>query len=155
MEATSGSSPIGLTAAERRTLRCVAALMIPASSAHGMPGAEDPKIFEDIVSTLGRDLDAAGRAMRHLDALAGGSFADAPASAQLSVAQLFQRAHPALAAVLVAVTTRCYYRDDRVMLAIGMEPRAPFPKGFEVAQGDWSLLEPVRARGRIYRDAPS
>jgi len=40
------------------------------------------------------------------------------------------------------------------MRAIGMELRPPFPRGFEVAQGDWSLLDPVRARGRIWRDAP-
>ena len=38
------------------------------------------------------------------------------------------------------------------MASIGMEPRAPFPNGFDVQQGDWSLLDPVRARGKIYRD---
>ena len=51
------------------------------------------------------------------------------------------------------VVARCYYRDDRVLTAIGVEPRPPFPKGYEVPQGDWSLLDPVRARGPIYRDA--
>ena len=29
----------------------------------------------------------------------------------------------------------------------------PFSKGFEVEQGDWSLLDPVRARPKLYRDA--
>jgi len=28
-----------------------------------------------------------------------------------------------------------------------------FPKGFEVEQGDWSLLDPVLARPKLYRDA--
>jgi hypothetical protein len=39
-----------------------------------------------------------------------------------------------------------------VLEAIGMEARAPFPKGFEVEPGDLSLLDPVRRRGRVYRE---
>ncbi len=45
-----------------------------------------------------------------------------------------------------------YYRDDRVLLAIGHEARAPFPKGYEVEQGDWSLLDPVKRRAKLWRD---
>jgi hypothetical protein len=43
--------------------------------------------------------------------------------------------------------------DDRVMRSLGMEPRPPFPEGFEMGQGDWSLLDPVRARAKLYRDS--
>jgi hypothetical protein len=32
--------------------------------------------------------------------------------------------------------------------------RAPFPKGFELEAGDLSLLDPVRARPKVYRDVP-
>jgi hypothetical protein len=39
------------------------------------------------------------------------------------------------------------------MRSLGMEPRPPYPKGFAVEQGDWSLLDPVRARPTLYRDA--
>jgi len=49
------------------------------------------------------------------------------------------------------VTAQCYYRDDRVMLSIGMEPRPPHPLGYVVEQGDWSLLDPVRGRDDLYR----
>jgi len=38
-----------------------------------------------------------------------------------------------------------------VMLSLGQEPRPPFPKGHVVEQGDWSLLDPVRARPPMYR----
>ena len=44
----------------------------------------------------------------------------------------------------------CYYRDDRVMLSLGMEPRPQFPKGHVVEQGDWSLLDQVRARAPFW-----
>jgi hypothetical protein len=53
---------------------------------------------------------------------------------------------------LTRIILQCYYRDDRVMRSLGMEPRPLFPKGFEVEQGDWSLLDPVRARPTLYRD---
>ncbi|MEO8855589.1 MAG: hypothetical protein ABI343_01245 [Burkholderiaceae bacterium] len=150
----SDAASVGLSIGECRCLRSLVALMIPASSVYQMPGADDEAIFGAIASTLDRDFDEVRQALWLLDAMAGGSFSDAPQATRHSVTERFQDQHAALAAVLVAVVTRCYYRDDRVMRAIGMEPRAPFPKGFEVEQGDWSLLDPVRARGRIYRDAP-
>ena len=45
----------------------------------------------------------------------------------------------------------CYYQDGRVMQAIGLEARAPFPMGHHVEEGDWSLLEAVYDRGELYR----
>ena len=53
---------------------------------------------------------------------------------------------------LSQIVLQCYYRDDRVMRSLGMEVRPPFPKGFVVEQGDWSLLDPVRARPKMYRE---
>jgi hypothetical protein len=53
---------------------------------------------------------------------------------------------------LSRIVLQCYYRDDRVMRSLGMEARPPFPKGFEVEQGDWSLLDPVRAMPPLYRE---
>ena len=55
---------------------------------------------------------------------------------------------------LTRIVLQCYYRDDRVMRSLDMEVRPPFPKGFEVEQGDWSLLDPVRARPKLFRDVP-
>ena len=48
--------------------------------------------------------------------------------------------------MLVRVVLQCYYRDDRVLRSLGLELRAPFPKGYMLEQGDWSLLDPVKAR---------
>jgi hypothetical protein len=44
------------------------------------------------------------------------------------------------------VVLQCYYRDDRVLRSLGLETRAPFPKGYALEQGDWSVLDPVKAR---------
>jgi hypothetical protein len=39
----------------------------------------------------------------------------------------------------------------RVLRSPGLEPRAPFPKGHTLEQGDWSLLDPVKARPPMRR----
>jgi hypothetical protein len=42
-----------------------------------------------------------------------------------------------------------YYQHERVVTAIGLEPRAPHPQGYEMGADDWSLLDPVRRRPRF------
>lgn len=143
-----------LTDAERRSLRCVVAHMIPASAEYGVPGADDNSIFADIVASLDRESGPVRQALARLDQLCGHPFVEAATDRQCRVLDQFRKDNPALTAALIAATVRCYYRDDRVMRSLGMEPRPPFPKGFDVAQGDWSLLDPVRARGKVYRKAP-
>jgi hypothetical protein len=56
-------------------------------------------------------------------------------------------------ATLTRVVLQCYYRDDRVVRSLGLEPRPPYPRGHELEQGDWSLLDPVRARPPFWRRA--
>ena len=53
---------------------------------------------------------------------------------------------------LTTHVVQCYYQHDDVLKAIGLEARPPFPKGYEVEEGDVLLLEPVYYRGKIYRD---
>jgi hypothetical protein len=38
------------------------------------------------------------------------------------------------------------------MRSLGLEARPPYPKGFELEQGDWSLLDPVRAGPPLFRE---
>lgn len=140
-----------LTDDETRSLRCVAGMMIPASTAHGVPGADDDTIFADIINSIGRDLAQVQQALRHLDRLARGTFADRDLATRLTATATFQKDGGAELTALNRVVAQCYYRDDRVMRSLGMDVRPPFPKGFEVEQGDWSLLDPVRARPAFYR----
>ena len=71
----------------------------------------------------------------------------------MTIVEEFQRNEPRFMHTVTSVAVRCYYRHTRVMTSLGMEPRPPYPGGFELEQGDWSLLDPVRKRGRIWRDA--
>ena len=140
-----------LTAEQARDLRALAGTIIPPSSAYGVPGADDERIFGDILRSLERDRDDICRALAQLARLAGGAFADLGPARRLEVAAAFRETGGAPLAALVRVVLLCYYRDDRVMHSLGQEPRPPFPKGHVVEQGDWSLLDPVRARPRMYR----
>ena len=53
---------------------------------------------------------------------------------------------------LTNLVMECYYQHDRVLEAIGLEARAPFPEGYAVEEGDLTLLEPVAQRVKLYRD---
>jgi len=141
-----------LSSAQSRTLAVLVGSMIPASDEHGMPGADDPLIFADILKSLGRETPAIQQLIGLLDQGAGGSFANLPIEQHQSVLEPVREKHPLLLAALITATARCYYRDDRVMESLGMEARPPFPKGFEVHEGNWALLDPVKARGPIWRN---
>lgn len=139
--------------AQRETLRAIAAAMIPASEEFHLPGADDPVIFEDILASTGRDTEALATALTMLHSAVSGEISTLQSAGPGTVLERFRTENGATVAMLELAISQCYYRDDRVMRAIGMEPRAPYPKGFSIEQGDWSLLDPVRARGKIYRDA--
>ncbi|MFO1266976.1 MAG: hypothetical protein U1F25_06895 [Rubrivivax sp.] len=137
----------------RRTLRAAAALVVPASTEFGVPGADDEAIAEDIERTAGRDRAELLLALVKLEAAAGGPLADQPLAKREAAGRWLRENEPALANTFAALVYACYYRDDRVMRSLGLEARAPYPRGYEVHEGDWSLLEPVRARGQLWRPA--
>lgn len=152
---TPGTRPEPFDASESRALRAVAGFMIPSDPTAGLPGADDPTILADILASLGRDGMQVRRALEQLGELAGAEFDAIDDTRRARAVDRLRAEHGALEAVLIAVVTRCYYRDDRVMRAIGMPVRPPYPDGFEVPAGDFGLLEPVKARGPIHRAPPA
>jgi hypothetical protein len=135
-------------------LRTIAGMIIPASDEYKVPGADDATVQADILKTLGRDTVPVVAALDHLAGLAGKPLVELDAVRLDEVANEFRATGGAAAATLVRVVLQCYYRDDRVLRSLGLEPRAPFPQGYELEQGDWSLLDPVKARPPTLRRAP-
>jgi hypothetical protein len=140
-----------LTPEEQEDLRAIAGVMIPASAEFDVPGADDPAVQADMLATLGRDAAPVREALDMLARLAGAPLAVLDPARREAVAMEFRRTGGAAAASLTRVVLQCYYRDDRVVRSLGLEPRAPYPKGHELEQGDWSLLDPVRARPPMWR----
>ena len=156
---------------EQYTLAAFAGAVIPASADFDVPGADDPAIVADILATARRYAEPVAAGLRLQDTVArakyGVAFADLDADAKADFVARSNRAGGwddieweydaagiAGQRTLLSIVLQCYYRDDRVMQSLGMEARSPFPQGFDVEQGDWSLLEPVRKRGRMYRPVP-
>ncbi len=149
-------SPIPpLDQAETEALAALAETIIPPSEKYGLPGAGDPDILAAIVSDGRRRLAALKDALESLDAMADAShgrrFADLDSAARFTVGESYRTAHPGHAEMVQNLAAQCYYRDMRVMVSLGMDPRPPHPRGFEVKDGDWSLLDPVRRRDSLVR----
>ena len=142
------------TADERRALACVLDAVIPPSADGRMPGAGAAGVaahVEAVLRTL-RDLRAmVVDGLRELDVQAraqhGRPFVELGEAerAALVAAQGFSYA-------LVPHAYIGYYQTDAVLEAIGIEPRPPHPKGYTVPENDLTLLEPVKARGKRWRD---
>jgi hypothetical protein len=143
-----------LSSRQRDDLAAIAAMMIPASAEYDVPGADDAAIQADIVATLGRDAAPVAQALDCLARLAGRPLAEFDAARRETIASEFRVTGGSVAATLIRVVLQCYYRDDRVLRSLGLELRPPFPKGYALEQGDWSLLDPVKARPSMWRRAP-
>jgi hypothetical protein len=147
------SADTPLTPSQSDDLRAIAAVIIPASVEFDVPGADDPAIQADILSTLGRDAGPVREALDELARLAGSPLAGLDPARREAVAMELRAKGGAAVATLTRVVLQCYYRDDRVVRSLGLEPRPPYPKGHVLEDGDWSLLDPVRARPPLWRQA--
>ncbi|MCY3884402.1 MAG: hypothetical protein OXG24_05730 [Gammaproteobacteria bacterium] len=131
--------------------------MIPPNDYLGVPGAGDNEIVLQVVRSLrAASLQRIADALEELDQSTVGelnrTFSELPQHEREEWFGKHDLARHELVRIVGSVTLQCYYCDSRVLESLGVEPRPPFPKGFEVQQGDLSLLEPVRKRGPIYRD---
>jgi len=140
-----------LTPTQRDDLRAIAGVIVPASREFDVPGADDPAIQADMLATLGRDAGPVREALDRLARLAGAPLAALDPARREAAAQELRATGGAAVATLTRVVLQCYYRDDRVVRSLGLEPRPPYPKGHELEEGDWSLLDPVRARSPMWR----
>ena len=142
----------GLTAAEVRALGDIAGTMIPEHAALDVPAADDAAILADIARSVGRDLSLVREALVAISQKSGGTFANLDRDRREVMINDYYKSGGAAAAALGRVILSAYYRDDRVLLALKHEARAPFPKGYTLEQGDWSLLDAVRKRSPLWRD---
>mgnify|MGYP000243967807 CR=1 FL=1 len=125
---------------ETQSLLILVGMIIPASEEFGVPGADDETIFADILKSASPHHSTLAGMLAVLDAEGGDD-----------IAQTLRQSQPSGTALLEKLTVESYYRDDRVMRSLDMETRPPFPKGFDLDQGDMSLLDPVRDRPVFYR----
>ncbi|MEZ5558062.1 MAG: hypothetical protein R3E86_05870 [Pseudomonadales bacterium] len=145
-----------LTDTQRATLARLLDLLIPASADGRMPAAADLDLYADLAGLNAPLLEALRVGLDRLETLAqdylGQSFAALAARDCLTLRDRVRDEHPEFLRTFVVQSVARYYQHDRVMTAIGLEPRPPWPQGNLIEEGDWRLLDPVRARPRLYRD---
>jgi len=140
-----------------RILDIVLDLIVPASEDGQRPSASDVDVLDYIRKHESHTLDGLRADLDRLDAeargLDGKGFASLDPPTRQGLVDSIRDREPRFMRTLALHTVICYYQDDRVLEAIGVGARPPYPKGYEVPSGDLSLLEPVRQRGKTYRDA--
>ena len=138
---------------QREVLAAIVDMMIPAVGE--MPSAADPVIFRGILDRMAQDGSMVLTALALIESLSSQqsdqAFLQLGSQDQLAVIESFKCQQVELTQLLQLYTVGSYYQDDRVMSALGLEARPPHPGGYEVEASDWSLLDPVRAKQKIYR----
>ena len=143
---------------ERRIFDILLGMIVPVSADGRKPSAAEVDVLGYIVERESGMLPTLREELHAVDARAhaetGRAFLDLTAAEQQTVVAAARAEAPEFLRGLALCAVTSYYQDDRVLAALGMEARPPFPKGYEMPSGDLSLLVPVRGRGAIYREAP-
>ena len=138
---------------QREVLRHVAGILIPASEEYNVPGADDETIFTRLLVLATERAESIKAGIEALDALARArydkAFPELDAAQQASL--LRDEANSRFLGQMIHCTATSYYEDGRVLASIDLKSTPPFPGGHEIEQGDWSLLNPVKARAPFYR----
>ena len=146
----SGGNQDGFTPARERALVAVLDEIIPASADGRLPGA-------GFTVAAGLLLVNVGLGYLTLDRSAAtrgrGCFADLSAEERRGVLEEVAVADPGFVPTLMFLAYVSYYADRGVLEGLRFEARPPHPLGHAMAPNDPSLLEPVRSRGRLWREA--
>lgn len=146
-------SNLGFSLDEERTLASVLDEIVPRSSDGKLPGAGELGVTAYI--------DQALRKMPELRPMITQGLAELEELAR----QRYGRRFPELSKEekvallneqtfmlpLTLHTYAGYYQNARVVEALGLEARAPHPKGYEMEPNDLTLLENVQRRPKLYR----
>ena len=150
----------GFTTDEARMLPGLLDVVIPPSPDGRLPGAGSLDLLPDLLATI-RRMPMVGSVVEYgLSVLAqraaerdpGGWDALAPAG-RAALLEDFAAGDQFFLPAFLFLAYAAYYRHPRVVTALGMEPRPPHPQGYPMEEDDWSLLEAVRRRGKIHREA--
>ena len=138
------------------TLDALQDLMIPASSDGRMPSARSLGLYADTAGLAPNDVEVFSAGLAQVEAHAQAThrlpFAQLPATAAMAIVEEMRAQRSEFIQAFMLLTTARYLQNATVMPLNGLEARPNWPKGHVVAEGDWSLIEVVRARPKLYRE---
>ena len=140
---------------DERALASVLDEIIPPSGDGGLPGAGElglARIIRERAPDLGPVIADGLSALRDVSGRRGSEdFAALSAQDKLEALNELATTQPAFLPGLIFQTYVTYYQNARVVEALGLEARPPYPKGYEIEPGDFTLLDEVRQRPERYR----
>ena len=122
-------------------------VIIPPSEDGSLPSAAEMDVAAYVQTHVPELLPALVQVLDGLDA----NFAALERSERHSLVEELSKSQADVFGLILFNTFACYYQDDGVHKAIGMEAGPPFPRGNTVEPGDLSLLDPVLERPTLYR----
>ena len=150
------SAEAWLTDHQRAALTAVLDAVIPPSANGRLPGAGSVGLTEEIERALAASSAIVTEGLAAIEARAasrGVAFAALTSQERVDLLNEVAETHPALLPSLIFHVYTRYYQIPEVLEALGLEPRPPFPKGYEMAENDLRLLDPVRGRTKLFREA--
>lgn len=130
--------------------------IIPRDEELGMPGAGEldfvgyvNEFAPEAIDSIRAELDELNEAASDE---AGAIFGELSEADQATVVEKLRHRNVRFGRAIAVQTMACYYQDDQVVAVLG-EQSPPFPEGNVVHPGDLTLLEPVKAGTRRYREA--
>ncbi len=149
------SLPNALSRERLQLLAGVLDAIIPPGEGDDLPGAGELGLGEalqrkapELVPLLVEGLGALEREMANRQVADFGGLAE---SDKRSMLEGLGSQQPAFLPALLFQVYTTYYQHPRVLAALGLEARPPYPLGYELEGGDLDLLDPVRKRPPLYR----
>jgi len=143
----------------RHVLSLVLDELIPPSEDGRLPGAGGLGVASDVETAvkatpaLGPVINGGISAVDDLSRTRNaGGFAALSRAERVDVLREVEAADPAFVPTLMMLAYVGYYGNERVVAVLKPGNQAPHPSGYDVEPDDLTLLDPVRARGKLYRD---
>ena len=150
--------PAFFVASQQMLLSAVLNRLIPATD--DFPGAGDLGIASYVDTVVGRFADLRrlfAEGLTHIamasQALQGQEFIALADDHKDAVLRQVETLHPTFFEALVQHTYSGYYSHPTVIRLLGLEARPPQPRGYHLEPLDLTLLDRVKQRGPIYRQA--
>ena len=144
----------------RATIDALIDALLPASADGRLPAASQLGIADWLAQRageqpeLGAQLALCSTELTELARARNAAFAELPAAQRDELVQALANAKPVAFAAVQRATYMGYYSHPTIPPLFGLPDRPPQPLGHKQPPDDLeTLLAPVRARGRHYRDA--
>jgi hypothetical protein len=150
--------PAFFVASQQLLLRHVLNRLVPASD--DFPGAGDLGVATYVDTVVGRSAELKrlfSQGLTHIamisQAQQAQEFSDLAEDQKDAVLRQVETLHPAFFETLVQHTYSGYYSHPAVIRLLGLEARPPQPRGYHLEPLDLTLLDNMKQRSPLYRQA--